>query len=62
MDLADASRLDFVLTLRRRWADTLYPALADQVEATGKAAASAAETLPLHDWFAWLERGSQKML
>lgn len=66
MQLDDASRLDFVLTLRRRWADTLYPALADQVadvESTRAGdTAAVADTLPLHDWFAWLERGSQKML
>jgi ubiquinone/menaquinone biosynthesis C-methylase UbiE len=62
MQLDHASRLDFVLTLRRRWADTLYPALAGQVEETGGDAAAAADALPLHSWFAWLERGSQKML
>lgn len=63
MRLEDASRIDFVLTLRRRWADTLYPVLAEQVEAAaGDDAAAVADGLPLHDWFAWLERGSQKML
>lgn len=65
MQLSDASRLDFVLTLRRRWADTLYPALAEQVaEAKGDRndVAAVAEELPVHDWFAWVERGSQKML
>ena len=62
MRLDDASRLDFVLTLRRRWADTLYPTLADRVADAGGEAAATAESLPLHHWFAWLERGSQKML
>lgn len=60
--------VDFVLTLRRRWADTLYPHVRgefDQAGApTGDAAAvqSAAHALPTYPWFAWLERGSQKML
>lgn len=62
MNLDQASRLDFVLTLRRRWADALYPALASQMAGAGGDAAETAAQLPLHDWFAWLERGSQKML
>lgn len=61
MKLDQASRLDFVLTLRRRWSDTLYPALAEQVSVAGGDAA-AADSLAVHRWFAWLERGSQKML
>ena len=62
MQLDHAGRLDFVLTLRRRWSDTLYPALADQVAGAEGDPATVAEELPLHAWFAWLERGSQKML
>lgn len=62
MQLDHASRLDFVLTLRRRWADTLYPALAKQAGEIDGDAADVADSLPVHDWFAWLERGSQKML
>lgn len=53
------ARLDFVLTLRRRWADTLYPALA--AAANGQAGKDIND-LPAHRWFAWMERGSQKML
>ncbi|XWN30125.1 MAG: class I SAM-dependent methyltransferase [Devosia sp.] len=62
--------LDFVLALRRRWADTLYPALHEEYEAATKddapadrkGAGDVAQTLSLYPWFAWMERGSQKML
>jgi len=67
--LEDQAALDFVLSLRRRWADTVYPHLRTQFDAAGGSpAAGMAETaeiahaLPAYGWFAWLERGSQKML
>lgn len=65
--IENAAATQFVLTLRRRWADTLYPALADQqrtlAAASGGAAAEAAvRQLPAYPWFSWLERGAQKML
>jgi ubiquinone/menaquinone biosynthesis C-methylase UbiE len=67
--LDDQARLDFVLTLRRRWADTVYPHLHDELEATPSDHSSASDRLseavhrlPGYGWFAWLERGSQKML
>jgi ubiquinone/menaquinone biosynthesis C-methylase UbiE len=63
------SRLDFVLTLRRRWADALYPALRRRYDAAGGGpaadrgpAASTVHDLPGYRWFAWVERGSQKQL
>lgn len=59
----DRARLDFVLELRRRWADTVYPVLA--ADATAAAAAPDPRTIrdqSVYPWFAWLERGSQKML
>ncbi len=66
MDLAldERSRLDFVLTLRRRWADTMYPALHAQVAADGDTAdmRAAARRQPAYPWFAFMERASQKML
>ncbi len=62
MQLDHASRLDFVLTLRRRWSDTLFVELAEQVAEADGEPAEVVEQLPLHNWFAWLERGSQKML
>jgi ubiquinone/menaquinone biosynthesis C-methylase UbiE len=65
--LEQRAALDFVLTLRRRWADTLYPRLrAEYEDATGTQAAGEGEAhireLPSYGGFAWLERGSQKML
>lgn len=69
----DRAQLDFVLALRKRWADTLYPALRAEYEAvtataTGAPPSSAQEAipvvreLPLYPWFSWMERGQQKML
>lgn len=66
----DRAAIDFVLTLRRRWADVLYPALHAQYDArtakkapkTRKAATPVVHGLPSYRWFAWMERGSQKML
>lgn len=57
------ARLDFVLELRRRWADTVYPVLA--ADANAAAVPPDARTIraqSVYPWFAWLERGSQKML
>lgn len=68
--LDSCAALDFVLTLRRRWADTLYPNLRREFDERGRVAsdgdvaaiAPTVHTLPTYPWFAWLERGSQKML
>ncbi|WP_070152143.1 class I SAM-dependent methyltransferase [Sphingobium phenoxybenzoativorans] len=62
--LDERSRLDFVLTLRRRWADTLFPALREQVEADDDKSDMRAATRrqPAYPWFAFVERASQKML
>jgi len=66
LSLDERANLDFVLYLRRRWADVLYPALAAEVnEAVSADVQDIAETTyaqPSYPWFAWLERGSQKML
>ncbi len=67
---ADRASIDFVLTLRRRWADVMYPALHAQYVARAgaepprsrKQVAPIVHGLPSYRWFAWLERGSQKML
>ena len=64
LSLDERARLDFVLTVRRRWADTLYPALRAQYDAapsTGDVAADV-HALPAFAWFAFIERASQKML
>jgi ubiquinone/menaquinone biosynthesis C-methylase UbiE len=68
--LATDAALDFVLALRRRWADTLYPHLRAEFDAAAPSSSAAdpcaiADTvhaLPTYPWFAWLERASQKML
>ena len=66
--LEDRAALDFVLTLRRRWADALYPRLRAEYDAGGGAAhrpetvAARVHALPSYAGFAWLERGAQKML
>lgn len=67
--LEEQAALDFVLALRRRWADTVYPRLRAEFAAAGGHAAADPEAtarlvhdLPAYGWFAWLERGSQKML
>jgi len=61
----EQSRIDFVLALRRRWADRLYPTLADRARTAsrdGRVVTTAVHEDALYPWFAWLERGSQKML
>jgi ubiquinone/menaquinone biosynthesis C-methylase UbiE len=59
----DSARIDFVLNLRRRWADRLYPALRKQFDAAppGPMAATV-HGLPSYRWFAFLERNAQKAL
>ncbi len=67
--LEHQAALDFVLSLRRRWADTIYPHLRETFTTAGGDAGqvpdqleSTVHALPAYGWFAWLERGSQKML
>lgn len=67
--LEEQAALDFVLALRRRWADTVYPHLRREFDAAGGSdaeppavLASTIHSLPSYGWFSWLERGSQKML
>jgi SAM-dependent methyltransferase len=68
MTLEARGKLDFVLTLRRRWADMLYPALRAEYDAAGTNAATPREArpvvqaLPTYPWFAWTERNAQKAL
>lgn len=53
----EQARIDFVLELRRRWSDTLYPAWVH------KASGDVTDDGGVLDrWFAWMERGSQKLL
>lgn len=57
------SRIDFVLHLRRRWADRLYPALRSQYDGAPPGnVADVVHALPSYRWFAFLERNAQKAL
>ncbi len=69
--LSDRANLDFVLSLRRHWAATLYPHLRAEFDAIDPpppvvndpaSLAPLVHGLPTYPWFSWLERGSQKML
>jgi ubiquinone/menaquinone biosynthesis C-methylase UbiE len=70
MPLENRAELDFVLALRRRWADTLYPLLGREFDTRLQARAQSdpqdldagIRSLPSYRGFAWLERASQKML
>lgn len=65
LSLEHRAAVDFVLTLRRRWADTLYPRLRTEYDARASASQPLTEqvhSLPSYPGFAWLERGSQKLL
>ena len=70
MPLESRAELDFALALRRRWADTLYPRLGVELDARMQQRSPSEPVdisarihdLPTYGAFAWLERGSQKML
>lgn len=70
LPIENSAALDFVLMLRRRWADTLYPRLRAEYAAryglenpnSPELVAARVHALPSYGGFAWLERGSQKML
>jgi ubiquinone/menaquinone biosynthesis C-methylase UbiE len=63
LGLDERGRIDFVLTLRRRWADVLYPALRAQFDADPAGSVrDAVHRQPAYPWFAFLERNAQKML
>ncbi|MFJ6567723.1 class I SAM-dependent methyltransferase [Streptomyces sp. NPDC091292] len=68
LTLDERSAVDYVLTLRKRWSDTVYPALAAEYAATGPAAGTVDRAtdrmreLSLYPWYSHLERVQQKML
>ncbi|HVB46696.1 MAG TPA: class I SAM-dependent methyltransferase [Streptosporangiaceae bacterium] len=70
MEVHEQARLDFALALRSGWARTIYPQLGarawERCPGLGTLAADAVGEVvrqdPLYPWFAWLERGSQKLL
>ncbi|WP_314172276.1 class I SAM-dependent methyltransferase [Streptomyces winkii] len=68
LTLDERSSVDFILTLRKRWSDTVYPALVSEYEAEGPAegtvdgASDRMRELSLYPWYSHLERVQQKML
>lgn len=68
LSLDERSSADFILALRKRWADTLYPAFIAECEASGLHISSPEEgeikvkEMSLYPWFSHLERIGQKML
>ncbi|OEU96537.1 class I SAM-dependent methyltransferase [Streptomyces oceani] len=68
LTLDERSSVDFILTLRKKWAGEVYPALVEEYTATGAPADTVGEAenrlreLSLYPWFSHLERVQQKML
>lgn len=68
LDLDEQASVEFVLALRKRWADTVYPTMISELAATGAPVATVADAeaalhrLPSYPWFSHLERSQQKML
>ena len=68
LTLDERSAVDFVLSLRKRWSDTVYPALTNEYVAAAEPPQTVAEAtgrlpeLPLYPWFSHLERVQQQML
>ncbi|MEY4280557.1 MAG: hypothetical protein RL313_820 [Actinomycetota bacterium] len=66
--LDEKSSADFILALRKRWADTVYPAFIEEINASGVKINSPQEgeiklkKMSLYPWFSHLERIGQKML
>lgn len=68
LSLDEKSSADFILALRKRWADTVYPAFISEIESSGVQISSPEEgevklkEMSLYPWFSHLERIGQKML
>lgn len=69
LTLDERSAVDFVLGLRKRWSDTVYPAMVAEFDSKSKKrpetvaeAENAIKDLSLYPWFSHLERAQQKML
>jgi ubiquinone/menaquinone biosynthesis C-methylase UbiE len=68
LTLDERSAIDFVVALRKRWADTLYPALRAEFDEAGHQPHDAAEagaalrSMSLYPWFSHIERSQQKMM
>jgi ubiquinone/menaquinone biosynthesis C-methylase UbiE len=68
LTLDERSSADFILSLRKRWADTVYPAFISEFENSGKKVRTPKEgekklkMIKLYPWFSHLERIGQKMM
>lgn len=68
LTLDERSSLDFLLSLRKRWSDTVYPALVEEyvavstVQESSDDVAKALQGLPTYPWFSHIERAQQKMM
>lgn len=68
LTLDERTAIDFALTLRKRWADTVYPALAREFVESGVSGDTVAEIeptlhgLPSYPWFSHIERAQQKLM
>jgi ubiquinone/menaquinone biosynthesis C-methylase UbiE len=68
LTLDERSSADFILSLRKRWADTVYPAFVEEFNNSGKKIKTPQEgeitlkTMGLYPWFSHLERIGQKMM
>jgi hypothetical protein len=68
LTLDERSGIDFALALRKRWADTLYPALVTEFAATGATGSTVTDveptlhSLPIYPWFSHVERSQQKLM
>jgi len=68
LTLDERSSAQFILALRKRWADTVYPAFISEINASGIKVSSPQEgeiklkQMSLYPWFSHLERIGQKMM
>lgn len=66
LTLDERSSVDFILGLRKRWSDTVYPALVDEYRAADAddetPLTDTLHRLPTYPWFSHLERAQQKLM
>jgi ubiquinone/menaquinone biosynthesis C-methylase UbiE len=68
LTLDERSSADFILSLRKRWADTVYPAFINEFNNSGETVTTPQEgeiklkSMALYPWFSHLERIGQKMM
>jgi ubiquinone/menaquinone biosynthesis C-methylase UbiE len=68
MTLDENSNIEFLLSLRKRWADVVYPALVSEFNGRGGELANVPDgeeflkTMDLYPWFSHIERGQQKLM